>query len=210
MQIPLPSGTTWRIENAATKLLKRGELPGARVFDLVGQSLAEAKEKGVGPKARLYMALPASWLVNSPAISRVLRRWALDPHRETCLALLETLEAGPEEWATDETRSAVRLALTTLGSEPYVIEAVSKVFALLIPERVPLMPPLARAFVLGEGAKDEPGAFAAMVEWFGRAAQENGEELEAIAREHREVRLSGAGVLDRLLWFDSDGHTRLK
>jgi hypothetical protein len=145
--------------------------------------------------------------VNSPAISRVLRRWALEPHRETCLALLEALEAGPLEWAESETIVAAGLALRALGSEPYVQEAVSKVFALLVPDMVPLMPPAARAFVLGEPEKDSPDAFVHIVSWFGRAVRDHEAVLAAVAGAHTEVRLTPAGVLDRLLWFDSDGHT---
>jgi hypothetical protein len=61
--------------------------------------------------------------------------------------------------------------------------------------------------VLGGAAKDEPDAFAAMVAWFGRAVAEHREPLEAIAREHGEARLTAGGVLDRLLWFDSEGRT---
>ena len=204
--LPLPSGKIWRIEGAGAKLRKRGQLPGARVFDLAGESLREAKEKGVSAGARLYLALPASWLVNSPAISRVMRRWALEPQRELCLALVAALEAGPTEWGNEETQAAARLALKALGDEPYVTEAISKILALLVPEMVPLMPPLARAFVLGEAQQDDPDAFVKIVDWFGRAAHEHRGPLEAIAREHREVALTGAGVLDRLLWFDSEGH----
>jgi hypothetical protein len=205
-QLPLPSGKIWRIEGAGAKLRKRGQLPGARVFDLAGESLREAKAKGVSAGACLQLALPSSWLVNSPAISRVLRRWATEPQREICLALVATLEAGSEEWGKDETRAAARLALKALGDEPYVTEAISKVLALLVPEMVPLMPPLARAFVLGEARKDDPDAFVEIADWFGRAAREHRGALEAIARDHREVALTGAGVLDRLLWFDSEGH----
>jgi hypothetical protein len=207
--LALPSGKSWRIEreDAGIKLRQRGQLPGARVFDLAGESLREAKEKGLSAEARLCLALPASWLVNSPAISRVLRRWATDPHREICLALVATLEAGPPEWAKEETRAAARLALKALGDEPYVTEAISKVLALLVPEMVPLLPPRARAFVLGEGKEDEPDAFVQIVDWFGRVARDEDALLTSIARSHPEVRLTAAGVLDRLLWFDSEGHT---
>ena len=64
--------------------------------------------------------------MNSPAISRVLRRWALAPHRETCLALIELLEAGPDEWCArpgtrdgDEARRRVarRRAVRDRGAE---------------------------------------------------------------------------------------------
>jgi hypothetical protein len=207
MQIALPSGTTWHVHDAGKKLTLRAQLPGARVFDLVGASLRAAKAKGVGASDRFTFALPASWLVNSPAISRVLRRWALEPHRETCLAMIELLEAGPEEWSRDEgTREAMKLGIASLGDEPYVTEALSKILALVVPAAVPLMPPAARAFVLGDAEKDAVGAFARIIDWFSRTALANESELAEIARAHREVEITGAGALDRLLWFDSEGH----
>jgi hypothetical protein len=208
VHVHLPSGVTWHIREAHKKLGLRAQLPGARVFDLVARSLRVAKASGVGEGDRLMMALPASWLVNSPAISRVLRRWALPPHRETCLALIDVLEGGPAEWLEDpETDEAIRLGLASLGDEPYVTEALSKVLALLVPAAVPLMPGPARAFVLGDAAKDAPDAFGRIVHWFAGAAMEHAARLDAIASDHREVELTGAGVLDRLLWFDSEGHT---
>jgi len=205
--IALPSGTTWHLRAEGKKLSYRAQLPGARVYDLVGRGLRTAQSRGVGAVDRLMFALPASWLVNSPAVSKVLRRWALPPHDETCLALLEVLEGGPDAWAEDAgTAESVRLALASLGDEPYVVEAVSKVMALLVPDAVPLMPAPARAFVLGEADKDHPDAFMRIVEWFARTVIEQRAALEAIARDHTEVQLTAGGVLDRLLWFDSEGH----
>ncbi len=207
MQIALPSGTTWHLREAQKKLAYRAQLPGARVFDLAGASLRRAKACGVEPGDRFTLALPVSWLVNNPAISRVLRRWALEPHRETCLALAELLEAGHAERASDPgTRESIGLALASLGDEPYVAEGLSKVLALLAPEDVPLMPPAARDFVLGAADRDAKDAFARMVEWFAGAVIANEAELDAIARGHRETELTAGGVLDRLLWFDSEGH----
>jgi hypothetical protein len=206
MKVDLPSGATWHIEKGLTKLAHRGRLPGARVFDLIAASLGETKARGVAVTDRFVLALPASWLVNSPAVSTVLRRWALAPHLETCLALLEVLDDDGHERGTDAQRDAIALAVTSLGSEPYVIEALSKVLALLTPDRVPLMPPLARAFVLGPRECDAPNAFGRIVAWFEAAVIANRSELEAIAREQAEVPLGAGGVLDRLLWFDTDGH----
>ncbi|HTB73922.1 MAG TPA: hypothetical protein VK762_11790 [Polyangiaceae bacterium] len=207
MQIDLPCGRTWNVREASKKLTYRAELPGARVFDLVAASLRRAKTAGVSVEDRFNLALPASWLVNSPAISTVLRRWALQPHREACLALIDALEQGPAAWSADPgTAEGIRLCVAALGDEAYVTEALSKVLALVVPEAVPLMPSRARAFVLGDEAKDHPDAFGGMVDWFARAALAHATELDRIAREHREVELSGAGVLDRLLWFDSEGH----
>ncbi len=207
MQIDLPCGRTWDVREPGKKLAHRARLPGARVFDLVAASLRKAKTAGVSVEDRFNLALPASWLVNSPAISTVLRRWALQPHREACMALIDTFERGPAAWSADPgTTEGIRLCVTALGNEAYVTEALSKVLALVVPEAVPLMPGPARAFVLGDGAKDEPDAFGRMVDWFARAAIAHTTELDRIAREHREVELSGAAVLDRLLWFDSEGH----
>jgi hypothetical protein len=207
VHIDLPSGTTWHVHEAGKKLSYRAQLPGARVFDLVAQSLRNAKKCGVSAADRFTLALPASWLVNSPAISKVLRRWALDPHREACLALIDVFERGSVEWSADPgTGEGIRLCVASLGNEPYVTEALSKVLALVVPEAVPLMPAPARAFVLGEAAKDGRDAFGRIVDWFARAAMTHEPGLAAIAREHREVELTAAGVLDRLLWFDSEGH----
>ncbi len=213
MHIPLPSGATWDILEVERKLSLRAQLPGARVFDLAGASLRAAKARGVSAGDRFTLALPASWLVNSPAISRVLRRWALEPHREACLALIELLDAGPEEWGRASAdgstgKDAMSLGLASLGDEPYVVEAVSKILALVVPDAVPLMPPAARAFVLGEGdaRKDTTAAFGGIVDWFARAARDHEAALTEAARAHREVEITPAGVLDRLLWFDSEGH----
>jgi hypothetical protein len=206
VRIDLPSGTTWHVDDVGTKLTRRAGRPGARVFDLVGQSLRAAKACGLSVDDRFNLALPASWMVNSPAVSAVLRRWALPPHRETCLALIEVLEGGPAGWDADPTTGdALRMALGSLGNEPYLVEAVSKVLALVVPDAVPLMPPLARAFVLGEAAKDAPDAFERMARWFTSAVRANEEALAAHAALHREVALTPAGVLDRVLWYDSDG-----
>jgi hypothetical protein len=207
MEIGLPSGSTWKIEHVGRKLELRATLPGARVFDLVAQSLRAAKTKGVSAKDRLALALPASWLVNSPANSRVLRRWALPPHCDTCLAFISLLETDPAEWAGDpETTTAMNLGLSSLGAEPNVTEALSKALALLVPDAVPLMPDAARSFVLGANAKDDRDAFARVASWFARTVRAHRAELEDHARAHREVELGPAGVLDRLLWFDSEGH----
>ena len=76
---------------------------------------------------------------------------------------------------------------------------------LLVPDVVPLMPPPARAFVLGEAHDSGAEAFVAMIDWFVRATTEHEEALGELARAHREAKLRGPGVLDRLLWFDTDG-----
>lgn len=64
------------VVEAAAKLSLRAKLPGARVFDLATESLRKARAAGMSILERLPLALPASWCVNSPAPSTVLRRWA--------------------------------------------------------------------------------------------------------------------------------------
>jgi hypothetical protein len=206
MIITKSDGTPWRIDRAAEKLRLRAGLPGARVFDLAAEALRKARAADVPALDRLALALPASWCVNSPAPSTVLRRWALPPQSEVWTALIDVLEEPRRGPLDPESRDAVVTGLRALGSEPFVVEAVSKALALLIPDGVPLMPAPARAFVLGPSESGDAGAFVRMVEWFGAAVVEGGAELAACASTHAEVRITAAQALDRLLWFDSEGH----
>jgi len=199
------NGTAWHIERAAEKLRLRAGLPGARMFDLAAEGLRKSRAASVPTRDRLALALPASWCVNSPAPSTVLRRWTLPPHDEVWLALVDVLEEPRRGPLDGESRDAVDMGLRALGSEPFVVEAVSKVLALVVPEVVPLMPAATRRFVLGEGAANDGRTFLAMVEWFEGAVREAGAELASWAASH-EVPISAAQALDRLLWFDSDGH----
>lgn len=206
MILTRPDGTRWRIEGAAEKLRLRAGLPGARVFDLAAEGLRKARAAGVPTCDRLALALPASWCVNSPAPSTVLRRWALPPLSEVWEALVEVLEeprCGPLD---PESRDAVVTGLRALGSEPFMVEAASKVLALLVPGAVPLMPAPARAFVLGSADAGDPPSFVAMIDWFAGAAAEEEAALAACAAAHVEVVITGPQALDRLLWFDSEGH----
>jgi hypothetical protein len=119
--------------------------------------------------------------------------------------LVEVLEEpflGPLD---AESRKAMLAGIRVLGPEANGVEAISKVLALLVPDAVPLMPGPARKFVLGESAPEDATAFIAMIEWFGAAVQQ-GTELDSWAAAHEEVPLTAAQVLDRLLWFDSEGH----
>ena len=206
MIIEKPGGTLWRIEHAAEKLKVRAGLPGARVFDLATEGLRKAKAAGVPASDRLALALPASWCVNSPAPSPVLRRWALPPQNQVWLALLDVLEAPRSGPLDTESVDALHLGIRALGSEPFLVEALSKVLALLVPEVVPLMPGPARDFVLGAGAAGDARAFVAMVDWFAAAVAGANEGLGALAAAHAEVPITAAQALDRLLWFDSDGY----
>ena len=183
----------------------RAKLPGARVYDLSAQSLRVAKQLGRGDDARLPLALPGSWLVNSPAISTTFRRWALEPQRSVLLELLSLFNPPSLGALDDDVRAALKTRVEALGEEPTRVEALSKVLALLVPHAIPLMPPLAIAFVLGPDVAADADAFVAMASWFGGAVEEHWPALSAFAASHVEVPLDAAQVLDRLLWFDSDG-----
>jgi hypothetical protein len=206
MIVEKADGTEWRIENATTKLTLRAKLPGARVFDLVTESLRRVRAAGVPMIEQLPLALPATWCVNSPASSTMLRRWALPPQRDVWLLLIDVLEeprTGPLDL---ESTRAILDGVRALGPEPFGVEAMSKVLALLLPDAVPLMPGPARTFVLGAPASEEPRAFVGMINWFSAAVEAGRAELASWAKAHEEVPLSAAQVLDRLLWFDSEGH----
>src|SRR5580698_2502807 len=166
MLLSKADGTTWRIEGASTKLDLRAKLPGARVFDLVADSLRKVRAAGIPTLDRLALALPASWCVNSPAPSTVLRRWALAPQREVWELLIEVLEEPRSGPLDAESSEAIVSGIRVLGPEEFGVEAISKVLALLVPDGVPLMPPPARAFVLGELGHEDARAFVEIVDWF--------------------------------------------
>ena len=121
--------------------------------------------------------------------------------------MLAALDAEEASFDTGAWKEAVRASWPALGDEAFLIEAASKLIALLVPDRVPLMPAPARAFVLGEeDARTGADAFIDMVEFFVKACRGNAEDLQLVAEHHTEVTLSGPQALDRLLWFDSEGH----
>jgi hypothetical protein len=203
--IKTPSGRLWELTDIHRKLSQRARLPGARVYDLSADALRLARSKGVPDETLYPLALPGSWLVNSPAQSVVLRRWALEPDRHVFLDLLGLFEPPKLGALEADVATALRDAVNALGKEPTLVEALSKVLALLLPHAIPLMPPLAVAFVLGPDVLCDADAFVAMTSWFGAAVEEHWDELSACAAAHTEVPLEAAQVLDRLLWFDSDG-----
>lgn len=188
MFLTTPAGQRIALDDIPRKLALRAELPGARVYDLA----ADALRSVTNADARLTLALPASWLVNSPAPSPILRRWALQPSRDVFLALAGAVGAWPEE------KSIAIECLDALGEEPFSIEAVSKVLALLAPSSVPLMPAPARRFVLGHENADA-GAFADMIDWFQSTTHPN-------LVVDNDPKLDPPQVLDRLLWWESEGH----
>ncbi len=203
MIVTTPVGTSWQLREPEKRLALRARLPGAFVYDLAAHSLRNSKTRGTPVVERLPLAFAASWLVNSPASSRVLRRWSLPPQIDVWVALVGALEGPLEsggEWAP------VKALVQRLGDEPVLIETVSKVLALLVPNAVPLMPEPARKFLLGEAAGGDADAFVAIGDWFVRETRAHAAELDDWASRHQEANLEGAQVLDRLLWFDSEGY----
>jgi hypothetical protein len=205
MHVKTPSGKVWDLLDVNLKLSQRARLPGARVYDLAADALRLAKTKGVPDEALFPLACPGSWLVNSPAQSVVFRRWVLDPDRRIFLDLLSLFEPATTGPLDPAVAADLRIAVSVLGKEPTVVEALSKVLALLLPQAIPLMPPLAVAFVMGEGVPSSADTFVAMTSWFGETVEEHWDALSAFAAAHTEVPLEAAQVLDRMLWFDSDG-----
>jgi hypothetical protein len=206
MIVTRADGTNWHLQHVSTKLTLRSRLPGAYAFDMAANGLRKAKTAGLSALDRLALALPASWCVNSPAESRVFRRWLLPPQREVWLTLLDVMEEPRDDALSAEQSAAIVTAIVAIAPEPYRVEAISKVLALIAPEAVPLMPAPARAFVLGEPATSEPAGFVAMLNWFGAATTQARVPLDSWARAHDPVPLTGPQVLDRLLWFDSEGY----
>jgi hypothetical protein len=208
MKVTTLTGRVWELEDVQRKLSRRAGLPGARVYDLSANALRLAKEKGLSDEDRYPLALSGSWLVNSPAQSLVFRRWALDPQRPVMLEVLSLFDPPSLGPLDHDTAATLKLCVAALGSEPTIVEALSKVLALLVPHAIPLMPPLAVAFVMGAREPAAPAdgdTFVAMASWFGEAVEEHWDALTACAAEHKEVPLDAAQVLDRMLWFDSDG-----
>jgi hypothetical protein len=202
MLLKTPGGSEWQIRDAEKRLSLRARLPGAFVFDVSANCLRNAKTRGAPALERIPLAFSGSWMVNSPASSKVMRRWAEPPQFDVWIALVGALEGpleSPGEWAP------VKALIGRLGDEPFLIEAVSKVLALLLPQVVPLMPEPARKFLLGDGAGADADAFVRIADWFVQTTRTEAVTLDEWAASHEEVTLERAQVLDRLLWFDSEG-----
>jgi hypothetical protein len=206
MILDTPGGSPWALEDGPRKLALRGGLPGARVFDLAAASLRKAKGAGLTTLERLPLALPASWCVNSPADSRVIRRWTLAPQRQVWIALVEMLEERRSGSFDAEEREALFAAIPAIAPEPRGVEAVSKALALLVPEAVPLMPAPAVTFLLGASAPLDAASFIAVLDWFRDAVERARSVLDPWAAAYADTTFDAAQVLDRLLWFDSEGH----
>ncbi|MFO0678415.1 MAG: hypothetical protein U0169_17895 [Polyangiaceae bacterium] len=191
-----PNGASWTLVHVGEKLARRGTLPGAGTFDRVQEALARAALAGVADEDRVLVALASSWLVNSPADSRVLRAWSEPAALRAFARTMEILDApdhAPWDLAVLEASLGTLWPTTTDGAD-----ALSKVLALVVPHAVPLLPRAARAFL---GAPDDVpvdvDTFVTLLRWFDGAVR-RWPDPETGAR--------AAAVVDRMLWFDSDGH----
>ncbi|HEY2512125.1 MAG TPA: hypothetical protein VGI39_14760, partial [Polyangiaceae bacterium] len=119
-------GAPWPIERPLEKLVARARLPGASSFDRATHSLRLA-EAHLDDEARLPLAFPASWLVNSPSTSRDFQAWLASPLRETWMSLVASVAEGPEAWlaADTSTREEVEAQVARLATNHGGVEGVS-------------------------------------------------------------------------------------
>ena len=167
MQVKTPSG---RLGSSQTC---PGSSPSARGSPAPASSTSrptrfDRRRRGGSPTWRGCRSRFRELARQQPGAVDRLRRWALHPDRQLLLEILRLFDPpalGPPE---PETAAALRTLVAGLGKEPTLVEAASKVLALLVPHAIPLMPPLAVAYVLGEGVPSDRDAFVAMVSWFGK------------------------------------------
>lgn len=206
----LGDGRRLTLDQAARKLELRARLPGAYVFDRATHALRQARALGLGVEGRLDLAFASSWLVNSPATSAGLRDLSLGPNFVRLVTLTQAIsdltdDCPAAQWL--EIEGAVDHLAGALGPKAALgAEVLSKVLALVLPETVPLLPEPACRLLLGEPPAAPGARFARCLEVFREATRALETELIPIARAHSLAVLDAAQVLDRLLWFDSEGH----
>ena len=205
----LGGGRALTLTDAARKLALRARLPGAHLFDRATHALRQARVLGVPLDARLELALASSWLVNSPAPSSALRALAEPPRFEALqsfAALVGSLDDTVSERDLPEIEATVDLlAAAWPDAQGRGAEMLSKLLALVGPETVPLLPEPACRLLVGEPPSAAGARFVACLTVFRRASLALETGLIALAREHKAAVLEPAQVLDRLLWFDSEG-----
>ena len=205
----LGEGRALSLEHARKKLSLRAGLPGAYLFDRASHALRQARGKNVSLEARVDLAFASSWLVNCPAPSPSLRALSQAPLYPLVIAIAETLADLPDEIdpATEtELAGAVNALSTALGDKASQgAEVLSKILALVLPETVPLLPDPACRYLLGEPPTDPGARFVTGLSVFRAATFALYTELVAVAKDHEENVLDAAQVLDRVLWFDSEG-----
>ena len=205
----LGGGRAFSLSTAEKKLSLRAGLPGAYLFDQAAHALRQARGKGLSLDARLDLAFASSWLVNSPATSPVLRAFSRPPLRPVVVALAEAIEELGDDMGLESEREisgavdALSLALGDKSAQG--AEVVSKILALLLPETVPLLPEPACRHLLGEPPAAPGERFTKALVVFRTATFALYTDLVAVAKGHEDAVLDAAQVLDRVLWFDSEG-----
>lgn len=209
----LGPGRALTLDDAPRKLTLRARLPGAHLFDRATHALRQARARGLPLDARLELALASSWLVNSPAPSSALRALA-EPARfghlgalAEILGQLAAVEGDAPETTMQEVEALVDLLSASWpDARGRGAEMLSKLLALVVPETVPLLPEPACRFLLGEPPAAEGARFTVSLAVFRRATQALEDALIEVARTHEAAVLEPAQVLDRVLWFDSEGY----
>lgn len=205
----LGGGRALTLTDAARKLELRARLPGAHLFDRATHALRQARALGLPLDARLELALASSWLVNSPAPSSALRALAEPPRfaaLQSFAALVGALDDTVSERDLPEIEATVDLlAAGWTDANERGAEMLSKLLALVVPETVPLLPEPACRFLVGEPPSAAGARFVACLTVFRTATLALEPGLIAVARQHKAAVLEPAQVLDRLLWFDSEG-----
>lgn len=187
---------TWDLGDVEEKLKVRGALPGASIWDDVQRTLSSS---ALEVSAQLSCALPSSWMVNNLVTSPALSAWNKGDGRKVWEALLT---AGD-----DDRRTELVTALCNVQSPALPLAAVSKVWALLEPARVPLLDDAAIAFLTE--AIDDPASDASSAgpEHLRASLSAFSAAVEGVDLDPRAFDLAHkAQVVDRLLWFDSYGH----
>lgn len=205
----LGGGRSFSLVHANEKLSLRAGLPGAYLFDQAAHALRQARGKGLALDPRLDLAFASSWLVNSPATSVVLRAFSRPPLRPVVVAIATALEDLPDELdegTERELTGAIDVLSGALGEKSLQgAEVLSKLLALLSPETVPLLPEPACRHLLGEPPATPGARFVTGLRVFRAATFALYTDLVTVAKAHEEAVLDAAQVLDRVLWFDSEG-----
>ena len=207
---------TWHCGFCEDKLVVRGQLPGASIFDRSVRVFREAHAAGLSLSALLPPATSGSWMVNNKVPSPQFQQWLQGPSLASLERLLDILSGDTAQWRTrtQEERATVEEAIKTLWTPNYGIVGISKVLAMLCPDVVPLMDDAACWFALdivpcpktASTAQAGPEVFLQMLDWFTSQVEANLEALQQLADFYEECPMSPAQLLDRLLWFESWGY----
>jgi len=211
---------TLDLGDAATKLRRRGGLPGAYGYDLAADAFRHSIVQGVPPQRLLAAALPSSWMVNNRAPSTVFQKWLKPPLSARWESLLDYLRGGYAAWPQlgDLARAGAEADVEALCIDGHGVAAISKVLALLVPQTVPLMDDAAIHFLTGgvpmptDDKSPTAGAehFLPTLDAFTAGVALHEDALIGVARDYDLAALDAPQVLDRLVWYESFGHRHFR